>query len=194
MEIRKLRTEEYLEAMLVAHGVFDYCIRGRISDRRLIDGFDAYAKEESMLKMAEAGQITLWGVFDENRMVGMSAMQSEGHITMLYVYSAFQRRGYGSKLLGEMRRYAASEYGYREVTLNALPAWTADYFIKRGFHPDKVSPGTQLPFVPMQARTIGSYKTYEKKPLSTGMILGTSLGGLLICIVIAVVFMLVYLI
>jgi GNAT superfamily N-acetyltransferase len=189
MEIHRLKAEEYLEAMLVAHGVFDYCIKAKLSDRYLVDGFNAYAEAGLMQKKNAEGKITLWGVFDENRMVGMSAMQSEGHITMLYVYSAFQRRGYGSSLLNEMRRFAASQYGHQEVTLNALPPAAADYFIKRGFHPDKDVNASQLPFVPLAAKTIGSYKTYEKKPIPNSVILGTSLAGLLICIVVAIVFM-----
>jgi GNAT superfamily N-acetyltransferase len=191
MEIHRLKPEEYLEAMLGAHGVFDYCIKAKLSDRYLVDGFNAYAEAGLMQKKNAEGKGTLWGVFDENRMVGMSAMQSEGHITMLYVYSAFQRRGYGSSLLNEMRTFAASEYGHQEVTLNALPPETADYFLKRGFHPDKSAKNEaqKLPFVPLLAKTIGSYKTYEKKPIPNGVILGTSLAGLLICIVVAIVFM-----
>jgi ribosomal protein S18 acetylase RimI-like enzyme len=193
MEIRILQPEEYQEGVLVAHGVFDYCLKQRIADRQLIDGFYAYADETAIRQLAQEKRITLWGVFEENRMVGVSAMQSEGHITMIYVYSAFQRRGYGSRLLVEMRRYAGAKYGLREVTLNALPAWTAEFFEKRGFHPVKLAPGTQLPFVPLEAKAIDSYRTYEKKPIPGGVIVGVSISGLILCFLIAIVFMVFYL-
>jgi ribosomal protein S18 acetylase RimI-like enzyme len=193
MEIRILKPEEYMEAVQVAHGVFDYCLRQHITDRQLIDGFRAYANEPALCRMAEEGRLTLWGVFEENRIVGMSAMQSEGHITMLYVYSAFQRRGFGSSLIEEMRRYAATKYGLRMVTLNALPAWTSDFFAKRGFRPVKLEPGTQLPFVPMQTRVSSPYRTYEKKPIPGGVVVGTSIAGLVLCFLVAIGFMASYL-
>jgi GNAT superfamily N-acetyltransferase len=189
MEIRILQPEEYLEAMLVARGVFDYCLKSKIADRQLIDGFYVYADAASIRAMEAEGRIILWGVFDENRMVGISAMQSEGHITMLYVYSAFQRRGYGSRLIEEMRHYAAIQYGLGMVTLNALPAWTSDFFMKRGFHPVQLEQGIQLPFVPMQTRVSASYRRYAKKPIPDSVVMGVSLGGLGLCFVVAIVFM-----
>jgi GNAT superfamily N-acetyltransferase len=192
MEIRILQPEEYAEALQVAHGVFDYCLRQHISDPQLITGFRAYANEAAMRRMAEEDRLTLWGVFEQGRIVGMSAMQSEGHITMLYVYTAFQRRGYGTLLLDVMRRYANSAYGCRMVTLNALPAWTSNYFVKHGFSASPLTPGTQLPFVPMQAGQL-SYETYEKKPIPNSWILGTSVAGLVICTLVAVCFAAMYL-
>jgi GNAT superfamily N-acetyltransferase len=176
----------------VARGVFDYCLRANIADRQLIEGFYAYENEAAVRRLSEEGHLTLWGVFEEGRIVGMSAMQSEGHITMLYVYSAFQRRGYGSLLIEEMRRYAAAQYGHNTVTLNALPAWTSEFFEKRGFHPVQLAPGTQLPFVPMETRVSSSYRVYEKKPIPGRVVIGTSLVGLALCFAVAIGFMAFY--
>jgi hypothetical protein len=57
----------------------------------------------------------------------------------------------------------------------------------------ELAPGTQLPFVPLQAKTIGSYRTYEKKPIPSGVVVGTSIAGLVLCFLVAFGFMAFYL-
>jgi ribosomal protein S18 acetylase RimI-like enzyme len=191
MEIRTLQPEEYVQALRLAHSVFTYCLQQDIADPQQIAGFEAYTEDSAICGMAERDEITLWGVFAENRMVGMSAMQSEGHITMIYIYPAFQGRGYGRALLEEMKGYAGSRYGHRSVSLNAMPVRTAGFFAKCGFSALQNLQETGLPFLPMRAKT-PSYAVYEKKEIPSGWILGTSIGGLIACTIVAVAFMMLY--
>jgi N-acetylglutamate synthase-like GNAT family acetyltransferase len=129
------------------------------------------------------------GIAEQN-LVGVAAgMQKEGHITMLYVLPVFQRRGCGRCLLEEMKAYAANQYQLQRVTLSAMPAWTADYFTKRRFHPMEVT--QPCSFVPMQAKTVAR-AIYEKKEIPSGVILGTSIGGLAVCAAVAVGFMVLW--
>lgn len=190
MEARILTMEQIPEALSIARGVFDCCLRAQISDLEMVHIFLQYTEEQNIKKMVEEQKLTLWGMFEQQQMVAMSGMQSEGHITMLYVLPVFQRRGYGKQLLAEMRRYAADVHQLSTVTLSAMPAWTADYFKKRKFQPLAVA--QPCPFVPMQADAITN-TTYEKKPLSTAAVIGTSVGGLVICAAIAVGFMICWL-
>jgi GNAT superfamily N-acetyltransferase len=187
-----LQTEEFPAALQMAREVFEKNLKEKITDSALIDGFYAYTNGEAIQKLTEEGRLTLWGVFEGSRLIGVSALQSEGHITMLYVDTVFHGQGYGSRLLEVMRSYAKSEYGYKIVTLNALPAETSQYFAKKGFVPMQVEPGAQLPFCPMQAKTL-SYVIYEKRSIPTGWVLGTTLAGLAICAAVAVGFMIFYL-
>lgn len=186
MEAKILTTEQIPEALSIARGVFDYCLRAQISDLEMVHIFLQYTEEQNIRTMVEEQKLTLWGMFEQEHMVAMSGMQSEGHITMLYVLPVFQRRGYGKKLLAEMRRYAADACDLSVVTLSAMPVWTADYFKKRKFQP--LATAQPCSFVPMQARTIAN-TTYEKKPLPTAAVIATSVGGLAICAAIAVGFM-----
>lgn len=190
MEARILTMEQIPEALSIARGVFDCCLRAQISDLEMVHIFLQYTEEQNIKKMVEEQKLTLWGMFEQQQMVAMSGMQSEGHITMLYVLPVFQRRGYGKQLLAEMRRYAADVQQLSTVTLSAMPAWTADYFKKRKFQPLAVA--QPCSFVPMQADAITNM-TYEKKPLSTAAVIGTSVGGLVICAAIAVGFMICWL-
>ena len=190
MEIRILQENEMPQALRIARGVFDFCLRKSISDGQLVNGFMEYASEENFRRMMQEGALTLWGAFEEGQMVAMSGMQREGHIIMLYVLPVFQRRGCGKELLLAMRKYAESKYQLSYVTLNAMPAWTTSYFAKRKFKQMSMLQG-MCPYISMRAKTIHEV-SYETKSVSSGWIIGTSLGGLAVCAAVAIGFMICY--
>ena len=186
MKAELLTENQIPEAIGIAQGVFDYCLRAQITDLEMIHIFLQYTKEEAVRRMVADGELLLWGIFEKGNMIAMSGMQKEGHITMLYVLPVFQRRGCGSCLLGEMKAHAAETYGHAAVTLSAMPAWTAAYFKKRGFVPMQTT--QPCSFVPMQAKTAARVQ-YEEKELSPAAVLLTGIGGLVLCTAIAVAFM-----
>lgn len=186
MKIKILQTEEVPKAVQLARGVFEYCLRNTINEAQLIESFYTYVREENIRQLMEEQKLTLWAAYDEqNNMVAVSGMQSEGHITLLYVLPYFQRRGYGKKLLLTMREYARGTLELAQVTVNAMPAWTASYFAKNKFK--AVQNPQPVPYVFMHAKSVESTE-YPKKEIPTAAILATSLGGLAICMAIAVVF------
>lgn len=185
MEIRILTTGQLPEAVGLSRGVFDYCLRNTIADGQMTEAFENYVRPDYLSRMMEEGRLTMWGAFQQGMMVGVAAMQSEGHITMLYVLPMCQRRGIGKKLLLEMRKYAKSAYNLAGVTLNAMPAWTAGYFSRRKFRQMVPVQMANASYVSMQAPSIEEV-TYDKKPLSTGMVLGTVFSAMGICILIVV--------
>ena len=52
---------------------------------------------------------------------------------MLYVHPQYLRRGIGKKLLERVRIYARMQLKLMQVSVNAMPAYTADYFRRVGF-------------------------------------------------------------
>lgn len=186
MEIKQLQEEQIGEAVQLARGVYEHCIRPHMTDLELVHIFLQYSKEETVRQNVRDGRLVLFGAFENGSMIGMSGMQQEGHITMLYVLPAFQRRGCGRQLLERMRQYGGTENRTDRVTLSAAPAWTAGYFAKRGFRQmDLLQPAD---FVWMQARR-SPCLAYETKEIPTPVLLGTALGGLAVCIAIAVGYM-----
>ena len=189
MEIKILQTEEVPKAVQLARGVFEYCLRNTINEAQLIESFYTYVKAVKIRKYGsevKAQKLTIWAAYDEqNNMVAVSGMQSEGHITLLYVMPYYQRRGYGKKLLLTMREYAREKLELAQVTVNAMPAWTASYFAKNKFK--AVQNPQSVPYVFMHAKTVES-TDYPKKEIPTAAILATSLGGLAICTAIAIAF------
>lgn len=191
MEIKQLTMNEMPQALQIARGVFDYCLRNSIPYPGNIAGFEAYANEGNVRSLMEQGRLLLWGAYEMGQMVAMSGMQSEGHITMLYVLPVYQRHGYGRELLLAMRRYAGSEYNLPTVTLTAMPAWTASYFQRRRFSPMDPAQMTMAPYVYMQAKSIREIR-YETKHIPLPAMLGTVLGGAGVCLVVAFLFMAMY--
>jgi ribosomal protein S18 acetylase RimI-like enzyme len=133
MEIRQLQEYEIPAAAELVQGVFGFDLQRTIRDEKLIEGFYDYANEGSMTNRIRCGQLILWGAFEGPDLCGVSGMQPEGHITMLYVYPRFRRMGCGRELLQAMRAFAKNSLGLDRVTVSAMPAWTANYFTRNGF-------------------------------------------------------------
>lgn len=191
MEIKLLTINEMPQALQIARGVFDYCLRKSIPDPENIAGFEAYANEENVRSLMEQGRLLLWAAYEMGHMVAMSGMQSEGHITMLYVLPVYQRRGCGRQLLLAMRKHARSQYGLPVVTVTAMPAWTASYFQRQRFTALDPMQVTMAPYVYMQAKSIYEI-SYEKKQVPAGAFIGTAVGGLAASMFVAFLFMATY--
>lgn len=151
MEIRILKEEELSQASGLARFVFDYVLRNRMEFTQTIPFVENYIAADNLQHMYEKGQLTLWGVFVEEQLAGVSGMQSDGMITLLYILPQYTGRKFGNKLLQTMREYAKEVLRLSKVTVNAAPAWTAAYFKKNGFRTVNKELNFQVPFVPMQA-------------------------------------------
>ena len=145
-----------------------------------------------MKKLQADGKLTLWGAFEEGKLVAVAGLQAEGMITMLYVLPAYQNKGYGSKLLIVAREYAKHTLGMERVTLNATPAWTSAYFRKRGFSYFKNDRSMRVPFVPMYAM-FKDMVSYEKRKVPWQVVFFVVVGSILIATTAGVLFMISYL-
>lgn len=95
--------------------------------------FDEYMDADRLTDEERAGVLVVFGAFDSNVLCGVCGMTNEGHITMLYVHPQYLRRGIGKKLLERVRIYARMQLKLMQVSVNAMPAYTADYFSRVGF-------------------------------------------------------------
>ena len=91
MKAQILTEDQIPEALSIARGVFDYCLRARITDLEMIHIFLQYTENTNIRHMIAEGTLTMWGIFEQGHMIAMSGMQKEGHITMLYVLPVFQK-------------------------------------------------------------------------------------------------------
>ncbi len=158
-EIRMLQIEEIPQAVELAQGVFGFDLRQTITDPQMIRFFEEYTTLENLTSMVSGKKLYMWGVFEGPQLCAMSAMQPEGHITMLYVYPYFRKKRYARQLLDTMRRFAKQTLGLERVTACALPAWTASFFVHNGFW--------QLPMQPATAAQPASTGTWAQQAGST---------------------------
>ena len=182
MEIRFLHDEELANAAGLSRFVFDSCLRPRMEFPQTISFVESYLTESNLrTKIAEEG-LLVWGVFESGQLLGVSAMQPDGLITMLYVIPQCFRRKYGMKLLETMRIHAKEVLGLPQVTVNANPAFTSYYFEKQGFHTVAPRQNVPVPFISMYA-TSESLLFYRKKHVP-GWVIAAAIVG---CIVFATV-------
>lgn len=153
MEIRILRIEELGIAAGLSRFVFDTCLRNRMEFIQTISFIEDYLQQNHLQNLYEENKLIVWGAFEQEQMVGVCGLQSDGMITMLYVLPQFANKGIGSSLLNTMRVYARDIYGLEKVLLNATPSWTAFYFVKQGFSYMYPNQNMRVPFVPLYARS-----------------------------------------
>lgn len=187
MDIRLLQEHEVQIAVQTAHEVFETCVRPYARTQQEIDLFYGYVRVENLVEEMRAGRLALWGAFDGSFMCAVGAMQSVGHITMLYVRPQYMRRRFGTQLLNHMSVYAREMLRKERITINVMPIASAPFFYKRGFTLMQNVPMTQM-YVSLErqtalARVEKPIRTYEKKKVSSKCIVALVVGVLLFCAV-----------
>jgi len=192
MEFRILQEQELANAAGLARYVFDTYLRECMEFPQTTSFVEEYLKVEHLLEMVREQKLTVWGGFENDQMIGVSGLQSDGMITMLYVLPQFSRRGCGGNLLNAMRIYAKKEYGIDRVSLNATPAWTAKYFLNRGFDLTYPKQNMPVPFVSMYA-TYDKLQMFTRKPVSGKVIAIAAIGGFVFATIFSCCYMVLYL-
>lgn len=186
MEIRNLTEREIPFASELAKVVYRSSVEPYFTDQQMRQVFYGYVDKDALHARWQEHQLMLWGAFENNNLCAVGAMQPEGHITMLYVLPQFQRRGIGRKLLAAMQKYAFSTYKLARITVNATPAWTANYFEKLGFRMMRQQPGNGA-FASLEKKNSGVME-YETRPVSLKALLGISIGVLVLMVAITLIY------
>lgn len=188
MEFRILDEQDLIQASGLSRYVFDNCLRNRMEYPKTIAYIEDYLKEENLTNMHREGALTVWGAFENDQMIGVSGLQSNGLITMLYVLPQFAGKGGGKGLLRVMQNYAKAVYSMNRVTVNATPAQTANYFSNRGFEFIGSHRNMHAPFISMYA-DYEKLDLHTKRAVSWKVILLAILGCFLFATIFCCVFM-----
>lgn len=194
MKILKLNEAHVPHILPLANFVFENSIRQgqQPNIQRVIGYYREYVREDAIREQVAKGSLHMWGIKNGNYFVAVSAMNSRGHITMLYVHPQFVRRKYGKKLLHEMRVYAANELGLNNVTVNVMPVWSASFFAVNGFKPCPQNEGMRNEYVSMTASSISEVR-YKTKKISNKLFVGISVGCPILITLITIAYTLYYL-
>ena len=178
MKIRKLTNEEIKGACAFAVGIYNIAIRGCFRTQECHRYFDEYMDADRLTEEERTGALVVFGAFDSNVLCGVCGMTNEGHITMLYVHPQYLRRGIGKKLLERARIYARMQLKLMQVSVNAMPAYTADYFRRVGFkstYQGSFCDGQSDMYVPMTAKSIYQVE-YTPRRISDRTFIAISVG------------------
>lgn len=172
-----LREEELIHASGLSRYVFDTNLRNRIEFTQTIPFVENYISESNLSEMCRENKLVVWGAFEQEQLVGVAGLQTDGLITLLYVLPQYRGRRCGMHLLSVMREYAHAVLQLDKVIVNATPAWTAIYFKKYGFTLVNPKQDMHVPFVPMIA--LSEKRTLQKKEKISGK---TIVGAVFACL------------
>lgn len=178
MKIRKLTNEEIKGACAFAVSIYNIAIRGCFRTQDCHRYFDEYMDADRLTDEERTGVLVVFGAFDSNVLCGVCGMTNEGHITMLYVHPQYLRRGIGKKLLERVRIYARMQLNLMQVSVNAMPAYTAEYFMHVGFksaYQGDFCNGQGDMYVPMTAKSIYQVE-YTPRHISDKTFIAISVG------------------
>ena len=178
MKIRKLTNEEIKGACAFAVNIYNIAIRGCFRTQESHRYFDEYMDADRLTEEERNGALVVFGAFESNVLCGVCGMTNEGHITMLYVHPQCLRRGIGKKLLERARIYARMQLSLMQVSVNAMPAYTADYFRRVGFkntYQGGFCNGQSDMYVPMTAKSIYQVE-YTPRRISDRTFIAISVG------------------
>ena len=191
MEIRILQEEELANAAGLSRYVFDNCVKYRMEFEQTTRYVEDYLTAENLIKLYKEEKLIVWGVFEKEQMVGVSGMQIDGMITMLYILPQCFRRGYGNALLTAMRKYAKENFTKEVIFVNATPAWISTYFTKHGFAFVNKQQDMRVPFVPLYTKT-DVPATMQKKSVPGKVLAGAIIGCFLFATIVCFAFLLWY--
>ncbi|MEG0721538.1 MAG: GNAT family N-acetyltransferase [Lachnospiraceae bacterium] len=158
METRILKQEEVLDALHLIWAVFAESVAPSYS-KEGVEEFQRFIKYENVRTQMQQQKLIFFGSFLEGKMCGASAMDSYGHVRLLFVQSQFQKQGMGSRLLLQMKNYASHELKVSIVQVNAAPQALA-FYQTQGFcvtGEETIIHGVR--FVPMQCAVIAGEKS-----------------------------------
>ena len=149
-EIRKLEPEALEEALALVWEVFaefeapDYSQEG-------IEEFWRFIDLEYMIMQQGEGNLTFWGAFEDDYLVGVMAMRGLNHISLLFVDGEYHRRGIGTALVKKaVSDGKLLDPDFNTITVNSSP-YAVPFYTALGFKPtDEMIEEDGMKFMPMK--------------------------------------------
>lgn len=116
-----------------------------------IQTFRHFIRWENMKELLSHGEMVFFGAFDGGRLIGVIAMRSGFHISLLFVERQYQRKGVATRLVRRGAAYCLEQNPeLRRITVNSSPkgrkAYEAMGFYKLA--PEQVRDGMR--YTPMR--------------------------------------------
>jgi GNAT superfamily N-acetyltransferase len=145
-QIAPLETKQVADAMDMVWRVFSEFEAPQYSQRG-IDEFADFIRPEIIKEKQARGELLLWACFDGEAIIGLLALAPRGHISLLFVETAYHRQGVARAL---WKATQASQKDTCKYTVNASP-YAHEAYKHLGFQDtDGEKTVNGLRFIPMQ--------------------------------------------
>jgi len=121
MQICKIDIRELDKALELVWRVFEECDLEDYEPMG-IQTFRYFIREENMKGMVSSGEMVFFGAFEGSQLIGVIAMRSGFHISLLFVERQYQRRGVAKRLVRRGAAFCLEQNpGLRYITVNSSP-------------------------------------------------------------------------
>lgn len=121
MLVRMVQPQEVLSALHLVWEVYASDV-APLQNPEAVAGFQNFIKYDNIFPRIQSGEITLFGVWEENELCGVSGIDRRGNILLLYVAKRWQRRGAGHQLMQAMYQFCAQTLVITRVMIRAFPS------------------------------------------------------------------------
>jgi GNAT superfamily N-acetyltransferase len=134
MQICRIGPAKLREALELIWEVFEI-YEAPVYEEMGIKTFRYFIEYDNMVEKVNQGEMIFWGCYLNNYLVGVIALRSGQHISLLFVREKFQRLGVASRLVRVLVDYLDSRNPkIRAVTVNSSP-YAVDFYKSIGFVP-----------------------------------------------------------
>lgn len=150
MQICRIDMRQLDKALELVWRVFEECDAEDYEEIG-IQTFRHFIRWENMKELLFRGEMVFFGAFDGGRLIGVIAMRSGFHISLLFVERQYQRKGVATRLVRRGAAYCLEQNPeLRRITVNSSPKGRKAYEAM-GFYelaPEQVRDGMR--YTPMR--------------------------------------------
>ncbi len=186
METRPMYGPELVGAVNLARYTYENSIEEPTDNPMQKQFFLQYVEANNIINLVDYKRLVVFGTFnDVGELVAVSAINSMGYITMLYILPQYQWQGIGKRMIRIMELYAYSNWKLNSVRINVTPANRQIYFANRGFMPMNVMQGGNMAYCEMFKPIDFGKNKYISRPLNKKVTAAVICSGLVLCNVFA---------
>ncbi len=177
MNVRQMRREEILDGLHLVWEVFAESLAPSYSEQGVRE-FQNYIRLENILAMVDRRELLFFGAWEGEILCGVCAVQSTGHISLLFVKKEYQRKGAARMLVQAVWDICVSGLSLMQITVNAAPT-AVEIYRHLGFRqmgPEQEAGGIR--YVPMEkmaspadVRPAGGKQAKKRTGLIVGIVL-----------------------
>ncbi|MCQ2081160.1 MAG: GNAT family N-acetyltransferase [Lachnospiraceae bacterium] len=130
-DVRFIDADEWEDAMSLAYRTFLEFDASYFTPEG-VRHFREFISDNTLKRMSENGTFQVIGSYDGTKLIGVIALRSMSHISLLFVDSKYHNKGIGRKLISELVDYAKLKLHQDFLTVNAAP-YAYDFYHKMGF-------------------------------------------------------------
>jgi len=154
MTIKKLQKGDIKCALELVWSVFEEFEAPDYSEQG-INEFKEFISFEAVMDKIDKGEISFWGYYTENVLVGIIATRGKSHICLLFVKKEYHRRGIARALFQTVTDVCRRDKSVEKITVNSSP-YAVETYRRLGFIDTDIEKTVNgIRFTPMEYRLVG---------------------------------------